>query len=79
MLGSNFALLVRSPGDDGQQLLTTGSRLVCISLVKEQCIRPTTMHSSYYNFIDLCAVLAARYPSYADLCRNMQTQSGCTN
>ena len=33
MLGSNFALLVRSPGDDGQQLLTTGSRLVCISLV----------------------------------------------
>ena len=32
MLGSNFALLVRSPGDDGQQLLTTGSRLVCISL-----------------------------------------------
>ena len=33
MLGSNFALLVRSPGDNGQQLLTTGSRLVCISLV----------------------------------------------
>ena len=33
MLGSNFALLVKSPGDDGQQLLTTGSRLVCISLV----------------------------------------------
>ena len=32
MLGSNFALLVKSPGDDGQQLLTTGSRLVCISL-----------------------------------------------
>ena len=31
MLGSNFALLVKSPGDDGQQLLTTGSRL-CISL-----------------------------------------------
>ena len=27
MLGSNFALLVKSPGDDGQQLLTTGSRL----------------------------------------------------
>ena len=26
MLGSNFALLVKSPGDDGQQLLTTGSR-----------------------------------------------------
>ena len=26
MLGSNFALLVKS-GDDGQQLLTTGSRL----------------------------------------------------
>ena len=24
MLGSNFALLVKSPGDDGQQLLTTG-------------------------------------------------------
>ena len=32
MLGSNFALLVKSPGDDGQQLLTTLSRLVCISL-----------------------------------------------
>ena len=32
VLGSNFALLVKSPGDDGQQLLTTGSRLVCISL-----------------------------------------------
>ena len=32
MLGSNFALLVKSPGDDGQQLLTTGSRLY-ISLV----------------------------------------------
>ena len=28
MLGSNFALLVKSPRDDGQQLLTTGSRLV---------------------------------------------------
>ena len=28
MLGSNFALLVKSPGDDGQQLLTTGSRYV---------------------------------------------------
>ena len=27
VLGSNFALLVKSPGDDGQQLLTTGSRL----------------------------------------------------
>ena len=27
MLGSNFALLVKSPGDDGQQLLRTGSRL----------------------------------------------------
>ena len=27
MLGSNFALLVKSSGDDGQQLLTTGSRL----------------------------------------------------
>ena len=25
------------------------------------------MHSFYYNFIDLCAVLAARYPSYVDL------------
>ena len=32
MLGSNFALLVRSPGDDGEQLLTTGSRIVCTSL-----------------------------------------------
>ena len=32
MLGSNFALLVKSPGDDGQQLLRTGSRLY-ISLV----------------------------------------------
>ena len=28
MLGSNFALLVKSPGDDGQQLLTTGSSYV---------------------------------------------------
>ena len=28
MLGSNFALLVKSPGDDGQQLLTTGISLV---------------------------------------------------
>ena len=36
MLGSNFALLVRSPGDGGQQLLTTGSRLVCISLAGSQ-------------------------------------------
>ena len=27
MLGSNFTLLVKSPGDDGQQLLTTRSRL----------------------------------------------------
>ena len=27
MLGSNFALLVKSPGDDGQQQLTTVSRL----------------------------------------------------
>ena len=26
-----------------------------------------TVHSFYYNFIDLCAVLAARYPSYVDL------------
>ena len=38
MLGSNFALLVRSPGDDGQQLLTTGSRLVCISLTGEHLL-----------------------------------------
>ena len=28
MLGSNFALLVKSPGDDAQQLLTTRSRYV---------------------------------------------------
>ena len=28
MLGSNFALLVKSPGDDGQQLLRTGSSYV---------------------------------------------------
>ena len=28
VLGSNFALLVKSPGDDGQQLLTTGSSYV---------------------------------------------------
>ena len=38
MLGSNFALLVKSPGDDGQQLLTTGSRLVCISLVMTELL-----------------------------------------
>ena len=25
------------------------------------------MHSFYGHFIDLCAVLAARYPSYVDL------------
>ena len=28
MLGSNFALLVKSPGDDGQQQLTMVSRYV---------------------------------------------------
>ena len=28
MLGSNFALLMKSPGDDGQQLLTTGSSYI---------------------------------------------------
>ena len=28
MLGSNFALLVKSPGNDGQQLLRTGSSYV---------------------------------------------------
>ena len=30
--------------------------------VEEQCIRSTTI-----SLIDLCAVLAARYPSYVDL------------
>ena len=38
MLGSNFALLVKSPGDDAQLLLTTVSRYVYISLGKTDLI-----------------------------------------
>ena len=37
MRENNFALLVKSPGDDGQQLLTTGSSYVyrCKELIEE--------------------------------------------
>ena len=42
MLGSNFALLVKSPGDDGQQQLTTVSRYVyrCPLQTEHTYIRP---------------------------------------
>ena len=42
MLGSNFALLVKSPGDDGQQLLTSRSRYVYRWSEPRMCI----IHSS---------------------------------
>ena len=47
VLGSNFALLVKSPGDDGQQLLRTGSRLY-ISLV---------LSETFFMFGTNCQVL----------------------
>ena len=61
MLGSNFALLVKSPGDDGQQLLTTGSSYVyrcCIDTRKTTNKKSggsgiVTSATKYDRFIDL--------------------------
>ena len=47
MLGSNFALLVKSPGDDGQQLLTTGSSYVY------RCIDATIFPDSTWVLSDI--------------------------
>ena len=55
MLGSNFALLVKSPGDDEQQLLTTGSSYRYVYRWTEQKVSPflDTTFKNVVSFKDL--------------------------
>ena len=56
MFGSNFALLVKSPGDDAQLLLTTVSRYIYISLGRIQFPSSTNESHDIFGQNSLCNV-----------------------